>query len=88
MVCVTIAWTVANESFVACGWGLINGIANKVIGKHTTITAANMPNNISIEFVVIFIMHLQFVQEMDDEHLEKVPYKPHALINLGTDILQ
>lgn len=67
MVCVTIAWTVANESFVACGCGFINGIANKVMGKQDITAIAIIPAITRVELVVSFIMHLLYVQEMDDD---------------------
>jgi hypothetical protein len=81
MVWVTIAWTVAAGSFVACGWGLILGMANKAMGKHAMAAIAITPKRIRYEFVVSFIMHLHFVHEMDDEPMAKVPYTPKLVLN-------
>lgn len=37
------------------------------------IAITTIPAIISVELVVSFIVHLQFVLEMDDDHAEKVP---------------
>lgn len=72
IVCVTIAWTVANESTCA-GWcGLTSGRAKMVTGKHAMAAKKMTPKMIRIELVVSFIAHLQFVQEVDDDPAAKV----------------
>jgi hypothetical protein len=71
IVCVTIACTVAAGSLGAVCVGLTNGRASMVTGKHAMIAKAKMPNKIRVEFVVSFIVHLQFVQEMDARPVKK-----------------
>src|SRR5215210_5622122 len=49
-------------------------MASIVIGKHAMMAKVSMPNKIRIEFVLIFISHLQVVLLMDGTLKIKVPH--------------